>query len=313
MTNRMQASSSIVKLNRDEYMNKLTGEVLQYNHTENRLENTKSVKATIRKLRRIINANVLHSECCRWLTLTYAENMTDTKRLYDDFQAFWKRLVRWCKKNNIPVPEYISVVEPQARGAWHIHLILIWRDPAPFISNNDVVQPLWGHGFTKTKALNDVDNIGAYFSAYLADMPLDELQDMEQEVQMLISGTCETVTKSFQDDNETVKDKKFIKGARLFLYPTGTNLFRTSRGIRKPVEGELPLTSYWDIVATYERDEKKASLGELTFSSASVVSVAGRPINKINRFYFNTKRVNSTASITNARKEKINDESLQNK
>lgn len=47
---------------------------------------------------------------------------------------------------------------------------------APYIDNS-VIAEKWRHGFTKTKAVHGVDNIGAYFSAYLADMPLETAQD----------------------------------------------------------------------------------------------------------------------------------------
>lgn len=282
-------SCNFQKLSKDEYMVLSTGEVKEYDHKISRLENINSVRKTIKTLRRLINANVLNAEYCKWITLTYAENMTDTKRLYSDFDSFRKRLIRYLTKNDIPIPEYISVVEPQARGAWHIHLILIWNQSAPFLDNNSVITRLWGHGFTKTKALNNVDNIGAYFSAYLADMPLDEISDMDSDIVSLINASCSVIEKSFTDDDDTIKDKKFVKGARLYLYPTGMNLYRTSRNIKRPQVIDISKSSYYDIVNTYDRNEKKASLGELTFSSATSVTDDGKVINDINRYYFNTK------------------------
>ena len=48
--------------------------------------------------------------------LTYAENMTDTRQLYEDYFRFWKRFTYWCKKNGHTKPEYITVQEPQGRG-----------------------------------------------------------------------------------------------------------------------------------------------------------------------------------------------------
>ena len=166
---------------------------------------------------------------------------------------------------------------------------MIWNAAAPFIPN-DIIAELWGNGFTKTKALNDVDNIGAYFSAYLADLPVDELDKMDAETVGIICATCPIEEKSFVHEDETIKDKKFVKGARLYLYPPGMNLYRKSQGIKEPMEYPIPVTDYLDIITTYERHEKKASLGELTFSSASsLVGDDGRLINHINRYYFNTK------------------------
>ena len=36
------------------------------------------------------------------------------------------------------------------------------------------------------------------------------------------------------DDNQNTK--KYVKGARLYLYPKGVRIYRCSRGIKKPIE-----------------------------------------------------------------------------
>lgn len=277
----------IQKLNADEYMVLDSGQIKQYQHSESRLDNLKNIRQTISELRRIINANITDPAECRWVTLTYAENMTDRERLMKDFQRFWQRFLRWCGRNNIEAPKYISVVEPQARGAWHCHLFMIWQQKAPFIPN-DVISQLWGNGFTKTKALNDVDNIGAYFSAYLADIPVDELETMSEETKSYIMRCCDIEEKSFESDDGTIKDKRFVKGARLYLYPPGMKLYRCSQDIEKPTVMNLPYERYADIVTTYQGKKKKASFGELTFSSTSIVKSDDRVLNHIDRFYFNT-------------------------
>lgn len=278
---------SIKKLDADRYVYLPTGDIREYQRSETRLDNLKSVRQTISELRRIINTNVINADECKWVTLTYAENMTDRERLMKDFQKFWQRLLRWCKRSSVPDPEYISVIEPQARGAWHCHLILVWQQKAPFIPN-DVIASLWGQGFTKTKALNDVDNIGAYFSAYLADMPLDELEKMTEDEASFLLSQCEVSEKTFVSDDKSVKRKKFVKGARLHLYPPGMKLYRCSRGIEKPTQMKLPYDAYKDLVDTYSRQKKKASYGELTFSTSTVVMTDYRIVNHIDRFYFNT-------------------------
>lgn len=287
----------IVRLNKDEYAVISTAEVKQYRHAENRLGNIKSIRRSITSLRNLINTNVTNAANCKWITLTYAENMTDNHRLMSDFGSFWKRFCRYSTKNNIPIPEYISVVEPQGRGAWHIHLILIYEDVAPFLDNNSVIQRIWRNGFTKTKSMQGVDNIGAYFSAYLADIPLDELTD-DYDADF-IKTVCPIETKSFTDEKGTIKEKKFIKGGRLFLYPNGMNLYRTSRNVRKPLEYPISKRQYYAIVGAYERDEKKASFGKLTFSSCSTVTENGQRINTINRYYFNTNAIELNGADAN--------------
>lgn len=116
--------------------------------------------------------------------------------------------------------EYIAAAEPQGRGAWHLHVLLLFSEKAPFIPNTHMAK-LWGHGFTKTKSLKGVDNPGLYLTAYLGDM---ELTEAVQAGQYKAGRLAETKDKR----------KAVIKGARLNLYPPGFNLYRCSRGVKRP-------------------------------------------------------------------------------
>ena len=125
-------------------------------------------------MRRIINANCLNNDVVRWVTLTYKENMQDYKRLYDDFKKFNMRLRYYFKNTYDDLSyEYIAVPEPQGRGAWHMHVIMIFNKKPPFIDNNTVIYKTWGYGFTSFQAVDNCDNFGAYLSAYLSDLPVD--------------------------------------------------------------------------------------------------------------------------------------------
>lgn len=205
----------ILKLSADEYINLAddTGEILQFEHSTNRSDLKQSLYRTFRNIRAVVNTNCPDPAKLRWVTLTYAENMTDPKRLYLDYKKFWLRF-----KYRYPGAEYITVAEPQARGAWHLHALFVFPDEAPFIPNSDLAS-MWGHGFVKVTEVSNVDNVGAYLSAYIADIevPLDSKE-----------GTV----KEFADGTK----KRFVKGGRLHLYPPGMNLYRCSRGIKKPEE-----------------------------------------------------------------------------
>lgn len=282
----------IKRISKDYYMvleGDNAGEVFEYTHSEYKSGSIASVRRTLAKLRAIINANCDDESRLRWVTLTYAENMTDRERLYNDFDKFNKRFKYWCKKNGVSCPEYIAVVEPQGRGAWHIHIIWIFPDKAPYIRNNDVLAPIWGYGFTKIKAVHGVDNIGAYFSAYLADMPLDEFRRDCCDQSSYIVKYNEV---SYDDTGEPTK-KAFVKGARLSLYPSEMNIYRCSRGIKMPVVSKLTLQQYKD---------NKASAGTLTFSHAcSVVAVGSNDseelvLNTISHEYYNKARAHQSAS-----------------
>ena len=210
-----------VRIDKDHYKDLRSGCIHEYAHGETRADNADSVRRTLATVRALINCNVTVPQNCRWLTFTYAENMTDTKRLHRDWCVFWKKFQRWCKANSIAVPEYISVVEPQGRGAWHLHVFFVWQETAPFLDNNKVIAPMWGNGFTKTKAVSNCDNVGAYFSAYLGDMPLDEFQDLAPDEQ---ATTFVINEKPVTDPDGQTVTKKIVKGGRLKLYPPGMNI-----------------------------------------------------------------------------------------
>ena len=208
--------SRIRKLNKDEYMNLNTGEVKDFDHTENRSENINSIRKTMKNLRYLINNNFEGKKNELHIILTYKENMTDNKQLYKDCDRFMKKL-KYRQKTTI---EYINVVEAQGRGAWHCHLLAVFpQQKEVFIRNSDLAD-MWGHGFVRLNRLEDVDNIGAYLSAYLADIELKEGMD---------PPAGEVLEKEVNG-----KKKRFIKGGRLHLYKTGMKLYRKSRGILPP-------------------------------------------------------------------------------
>lgn len=234
----------------EQYIDLGTGEIKDVVHHNTRADQYKSLYRTFRNVRAIINSNVTDVKKVKWITLTYAENMQDTKRLYEDFKKFNQRFQYYIKNLGYNKVEYIVMCEPQGRGAWHCHLLYIFDTIAPFIPNNEL-ERLWGHGFTKTKKLDDVDNVGAYLTAYLGDMEVQQaLDDNADEFQRCVDGNA--TIKSIEIDGDK---KYYIKGARLSLYPANFNMYRCSRGIKRPVE-------YMDYL---ENAEKKVSAGTLTY------------------------------------------------
>lgn len=214
---------NITRLDEDSYMINSTGEVKDIKHIATRKENYKEIKISLERLKDYINTNCTCPDRLRWITLTYRENMKDTKRLYKDAERFIKRFRYKYGKF-----EYIIACEPQQRGAWHIHMIAIFSDVAPFIPNK-TLRDLWQQGFVKITDVNSIDNLGVYFSAYLGDM---ELTDEQSNDEFLLNA--------FKDDLKVIRDangkisKKILKGNRLSLYPPNFNIYRCSRGIIKP-------------------------------------------------------------------------------
>lgn len=257
----------IKKLDKDRYMEIATGEIKEFNHSENRQQNYNSLRQTFKKLRYLINNNFTGRGNELHVILTYKKNMKDPKQLYSDFEKFIKRIrYEYKKQSSI---DYLCVVEPQGRGAWHCHVLMRFNDlDTIFIQNKDL-RALWGLGFVTIKSLNEVDNIGAYLSAYLADVELTE----ENAVQAIKEGQ-EVAVKVVEG-----QEKKFIKGGRLHMYPPGMNLYRKSKGIIEPVREDM----------SFERAKKKVGSAQPHYQK-SITIQDGDFENTIQYLQYNTKR-----------------------
>ena len=300
-----RGKNSIRILNANEYIDLETGEVKQIKHTENRSESYESIRRTMVRILEVINTNITEPKKTMWVTLTYSQPdgdpMTDTKRLYNDFKKYWQRFLYYTERMGYwqeVKPEYIAIAEPQGTGSWHIHAFIIWADKPPFIANDEktfekmvrerysaelTMCELWGQGYTKTKQVRDTTNPGAYFTAYLADMPQDEVEALppERKNQVLFIAT-ELQEKEFIDEQGNKKKKKFVKGARLVFYPPKFNIIRTSRGIKEP-----------DVYHTSQKIAKEQVQGAILTYSATyeVTDETGNVVNRISKAYYNHKSV----------------------
>lgn len=219
-------------IDKDHYLNKETGEILKKKHHSTRISNEESLRKTFLKIEELIYCNVKFPENCLWITLTYRRQedgnpMTNTLRLQYDWDIYIKRLRRWCEKRKIDCPKYISVCEPQGSGAWHMHVILIWGTQAPYIPK-DEMEEMWGQGFIWINKMSSKDNIAHYFSAYLTDIPLDEVEEECLIEQKVLEKKCPDGVK-----------KPILKGGRLRLYPTNFNILRHSKSMNFPIKKEI--------------------------------------------------------------------------
>lgn len=241
---KMNRKNNIKKLDDDHYLEISTGEIKEFNHSENRQQNYNSLRQTFKKLRYLINNNFVGASNELHVILTYKKNMTDTKQLYLDFDKFIKRL-RYKFKNDSSI-DYLSVVEPQGRGAWHCHVLMRFNElDKVFIKNSDL-RALWGLGFVTIKSLKEVDNIGAYLSAYLADVELT----VENEIDAIKADGIVNI--------KEIEGKKFIKGGRLHMYPPGMNLYRKSKGIAEPEREEMRFKDIKKVVGSAQPHYEKS-------------------------------------------------------
>lgn len=261
---------TIQLLDKNHYVDLKTGEVKDCKHIENRSQNKFQVGQSLKRLRDLINTNVTIPDNWKWITLTYKDNMQDTKRLYADFKRF---MTRFRRKFHMFDIDYIIACEPQARGAWHIHLLLGFNKIAPFIPNA-TIEKLWEQGFTKTTKLDNIDNVGAYLTAYLGDMELNQ-----ENITLLIKNGIEVSKNDLKEVNEIdgiklKEPKSFIKGGRLYLYPPKFNLYRASRGIKKPLVEKIP---YYDA---------KKKVGSLKPTYTSCINITDTNSNFSNNYYY---------------------------
>lgn len=227
----------IQKIDKDRYYNIHTGEIGFYEKSVTRQDNINSLRQTFKKLRYLINNNFIGDSNELHVTLTYKENMTCRERLMKDFDVFMKRLRYEFK--TVSKIEYVNVVEPQGRGAWHCHLLLKFVDVENIFIQNSLLAEIWSNGFVGIKALKGIDNIGAYLSAYLSDIDVtgeeEKLRDVEVEVK-IVDGV----------------PKKFIKGGRLNLYPPGMRIYRKSTGMKYPIRTKIQYKDIKKIVGSVE-------------------------------------------------------------
>ena len=224
---RINNKAHIKKLDANRYVDLKTGDIREFERTENRSQGENSLRKTFNRLRELINTNFDGAANELFVTLTYRGELqtNDPKIVYEDFKRFIKRL-KYTYRNETSI-DYINVLEPHESGNFHMHVLFRFNDLNSIYIPNEVnratgesinapLRDLWGNGNVTISSLKHCDNIGAYLSAYLSDI----------EVPDTLSGHFDVVEKEVDG-----KKKKFMKGARLRFYPTGVNIYRKSKGI----------------------------------------------------------------------------------
>lgn len=247
-----------------QYMDTRTGEVKDRKFiAKTRWDNIKNIRKSMQDGRDVINANVHDLARTVWVTFTYAENMQDEKKLYRDWDNF-NRAYRKIVGNY----EYIIAVEPQKRGAWHIHAFLIF-DHEVMLDYRRIIHT-WGKGRVEVQYMyGDVDNLGAYLSAYLCNLDLNE----------------KAQTLGYHDLNVVACErtgKMYEKGQRLGMYPKGMKIFRRSKGVVKPE------TEWVEVVEAEKRIKALAATRTFeTYSEHEIKTKTGTHTQIIYNQYFN--------------------------
>ena len=245
-------------LDADTYVDLRTGEICEASHSETRGDRMSipEMRRTLRRMRGLINANWRGENNELLVTLTYSENMQDQRKLATDLDRFNKRM-----KRKLGHVKYLAAVEPQARGAWHTHILIKQLTSYYTYWPHEEVAEIWPHGeIIDVQRLKAVDNVGAYLSAYLSNMPADEAEAAAPR-EILREAGSETLPKGV------------VKGARLKMYPRGMHLYRASQNLEKPIikkirpisaemealleNGDIRYTSQLELLGTDQNDEQR--------------------------------------------------------
>lgn len=218
MSNVLGGIPVMQKINKNEMVNRRTGEITKIHHIVSRADpkNYESLRQTFKRLRRLIGTNFKGGYSELWATLTYKDSpMVDPNRLYNDFKRMMRRLRRLVGK----YLAYIVIIEPQSSGSLHAHLLLKTLDGSRlYIANKDLATA-WGQGFVNVKRLSDSDNVASYVMAYVSNIDLNNLEG------------------KFSNASNTKLPKRIVKGGRLALYPINMQIYRRSkRGIKEPLK-----------------------------------------------------------------------------
>jgi len=121
---------------------------------------SRTITRAINNIRRLAVGNF--SKYDKFVTITYDNDndfdITKIKECLAYLQKFLRKL-----KNTFPNFKYILVTEFQDRGAVHYHMIC----NLPYI-DNEKLEKIWGHGYTKILAMNNSYGVSAYLSKYLS-------------------------------------------------------------------------------------------------------------------------------------------------
>lgn len=223
----------ISRINDDFYYVYSTSEIRAYTkgETGTKSDHRRSINRAFNGIKKIINCNYGQPSHVRFITLTYAENMQDNSRIKTDWNSFRRRMNKRYGEF-----EYLYVKEKQERGAWHLHCVLFFDSPAPYMANEDV-RAMWSYGFVNIQGFaDDINNLGNYLCAYLTDN---------------------------KDEGK--------KGGRLLNYEAGVRLYNCSRGIKRPTERSISFDEYTSMITADELEKITTRDSELRTPSGKMI------------------------------------------
>lgn len=160
-------------------------------------ENDFALRRARSNIRRLIAAN-FNKKYDKFITLTFKENMQDITKANREFTNFIKRIKRRFAEQEI---KYLSVIEFQRRGAIHYHTIA----NLPYIESK-TLEKLWGNGFVKINAIDNISDVGVYISKYLTKETYKR-EEMKNKKKYFTSRNLEKPRVLIGDEAESMLNK----------------------------------------------------------------------------------------------------------
>lgn len=198
------------KINGKEYVNMITGEILQYNKNSRRNKN--SLSKSLKKLKELSLNNFNGGKNEGFATLTYDKRETNFDNAVKDFGDFWKLL-----KKEFPDLEYIAVIENQRiRTSWHFHMLIKDTKHNSLYIPEEELKRLWNKGNVKISRITNKEINQILSGSDIEDDEEDEkdLKNDNNAIMKVINYMCKT------------KSKEDI--------PIGKKIYHHSRGIKFP-------------------------------------------------------------------------------
>ena len=142
-------------------------------------------------------------ELSTFITLTYADNVIDFKKMENDFIKFRQKINKYMKRNYDIGFKFIATFERQKRGAWHCHMLTnIKKDYFSSVTGdvqytkkkgskvktderkkieNEFSKRFWSNGFCDYIELSDNNGTALYISKYMLK-DTDDILEIETDI-----------------------------------------------------------------------------------------------------------------------------------
>lgn len=200
------------------HVDKETGEIGASEVLDKKLESRRrSTHRARNELIDLINTNFTSGD--KFVTLTFADNLTDITKAKRYINQFFKKLRSYVEEQKKGVDlKYAYVIEFQERGAVHFHLIM-----NTLFIRNKTLEKLWSHGFVRINRIEHVRNVGAYVVKYMTKSGVDERLIGKKLYQT--SQNCEKPQWIYGEEAERILHKLEVEGKK----ESYTNSFDTDR------------------------------------------------------------------------------------